>query len=340
MFSRWSASNDGKVRPLHQQMDGYVVKFGDPFPTGDVIPGASEWGCRCIKVDFIGREGTKVGPAEGKEEPNLGAPAETPAEPFPQGPAEYPPLNPDADNTMDRFRAADGTWTPERQALHDEIVAKHFEGLTPADGRPEIMVTGGGPASGKGSVLKGIDAPNHVHIDPDLIKAELPEYQQGVKLGRTDAAAFAHEESSYLRDRLAAEAVSRNFNAVIDGTGDNALEKLAGKIASYRAGGARIVANYVTLDTDVAMQRMLARGRRSGRYVPEKYLRDVHADIRAILPRAIEDGLFDEVTVWDNNGSKAVRMFHASGSTRTVSPAWERYLARRARTLGALGPRP
>lgn len=57
MFSRWSSSGDSRVRQTHDDpptgVHGQVVRFGTPFATGDVVPGASEWGCRCIKVDFI-----------------------------------------------------------------------------------------------------------------------------------------------------------------------------------------------------------------------------------------------------------------------------------------------
>lgn len=66
MRSRWSSSGDGKERPTHAEANGEVVRFGDPFSTGDVIPGASEWGCRCIKVDFVARptSATVPGPTE------------------------------------------------------------------------------------------------------------------------------------------------------------------------------------------------------------------------------------------------------------------------------------
>ena len=52
MVSEWIDAGDGRVRPLHQQADGEVVRFGQPFPTtGEIIPGSSTFNCRCIKVD-------------------------------------------------------------------------------------------------------------------------------------------------------------------------------------------------------------------------------------------------------------------------------------------------
>jgi hypothetical protein len=54
MVSQWIDSDDGRVRPEHEQADGEVVRFGDPFPTtGEIIPGESTYNCRCIKRDYM-----------------------------------------------------------------------------------------------------------------------------------------------------------------------------------------------------------------------------------------------------------------------------------------------
>jgi hypothetical protein len=86
MASRWASSQDGKERPTHAAANGEVVKFGEPFSTGDVIPGSSEWGCRCIKVDFVLAEGEALpGPTAPK------APKKPPARPAPPPPKPTPP---------------------------------------------------------------------------------------------------------------------------------------------------------------------------------------------------------------------------------------------------------
>ena len=54
MLSMWSSSGDSRVREEHANLDGEIVPYGEPFSNGDVIPGASEYNCRCIKVDFVG----------------------------------------------------------------------------------------------------------------------------------------------------------------------------------------------------------------------------------------------------------------------------------------------
>ncbi len=81
-----------------------------------------------------------------------------------------------------------GGWeyTPERTALHESIIDKMMRGKDgqplqpPADGNKQALFMGGGTASGKGSALKlnpQVIPPDAVTIDPDEIKAMLPEYR-------------------------------------------------------------------------------------------------------------------------------------------------------------------
>lgn len=59
MRSRWVNSGDGRVREEHEDINGVVVRFGEPFPdTGtyndqEVIPGEHTFNCRCIKFDYM-----------------------------------------------------------------------------------------------------------------------------------------------------------------------------------------------------------------------------------------------------------------------------------------------
>ena len=241
--------------------------------------------------------------------------------------ATFPPANPGATETLDKYTLPNGRLTPERQELHDVIVRDHFQGVTPPGGTPTVWVMGGGPAAGKSVMLDQLDTPNAVHIDPDNIKSFLPEYREGVQKGLAEVASIVHEESSALAKRVAAEAVRGNYNLLMDGTGDNTYESLAKKVAGYRANGARVVANYVVVDTDTAVERAIKRGQRTGRFVPETYIRSVHDNIRTILPRAIKEGLFDELTVWDNNGASARKIAEYRNGTLTVldREAWGRF---------------
>jgi predicted ABC-type ATPase len=244
----------------------------------------------------------------------------------------YPPARPGERETLNAFTTADGRLTPERQQLHDAIVRQHFQGAEPvAD--PTVYVMGGGPASGKSVMLDKLDTPaNTVTIDSDHIKTLLPEFREGAALGDANAATMVHEESSVLAKRIVAEAAGGRYRIVVDGTGDNSYANLAKKVASYRAGGGRIVANYVTVDTETAVARAQARGERSGRFVPETFIREVHRNISSLVPRALEEGLFDEFTLWDNNGAagsaKVIARYRDGQLTVLDEDLWQRFLAK------------
>ena len=58
MRSEWVTSGDNRVREEHVAMNGQIVNFGEPFSNGQVIPGTGDYGCRCLKRDFLGRDET------------------------------------------------------------------------------------------------------------------------------------------------------------------------------------------------------------------------------------------------------------------------------------------
>lgn len=204
-------------------------------------------------------------------------------------------------SSMEQYTDADGNWTPQRQKLHDEIVASTLSGAHPVD-HPTVTFFGGGPASGKSTVMSVEE--NNVVVDADAMKAKLPEYNDMIKRGDSRAAAFSHEESSYLSSRVMNEGVAGGYNVTLDGTGDSSIGKLEKKVAVARAAGATVNAKYVTVDTDEAVRRATLRGQRTGRVVPESVIRETHANVSRTFNDAIKEDLFDSVQLWDNNGSK------------------------------------
>ena len=168
--------------------------------------------------------------------------------------------------------------SPERVALHDKIIESHFTNedgtaKTPPTGQPEYVFMGGGPASGKSSMLaegagpewagngtnrsetgsdgafrsRGTDK-NSVAINADEIKADLPPYKQLVgdakskggvgvdkRVGQMTAASSVHEESSILSKAVNTRAVEGGFNVILDGTGDKSGKDMQGKIEAVRS---------------------------------------------------------------------------------------------------------
>lgn len=216
--------------------------------------------------------------------------------------AEFPAANPVGRDTFDRFRVGEG-FTPERERLHEEIIEDFFKDAKPTD-KPVALMTGGGPASGKSVLTREghvESLKNAVTVDSDEIKKLLPEYKLGTKVKDPNAAAYAHEESSYLSKEIMRRAAESKRNVFLDGTGDSSIESLKKKTTALRLGGQTLRANYVTVDTAEAIRRNEARAAKTGRMVPNSFVSETHKNISKIFPQILEENLFDEITLWDTN---------------------------------------
>jgi len=248
---------------------------------------------------------------------------------------KYPPANSNGVDTQQRFKKPDGTYTKERQALHDNIEKEYFEGKSPAEGQAEFLLMGGGSASGKSSVFRHglVKTPdNMVKMDSDDIKGKLPEYDAMVKGKNSKAAAYAHEESSDISKQIMGKGLKQNYNTMLDGTGDSSLEKLKKKTDAARAAGHRVRAVYLTVDTNEAIRRSDARAEKSGRKVPHEAIRAIHSSVSRVVPQAIKAGLYDDFELWDNNavGKPPKRIARAKGTKLEVldEKAWAAFLAK------------
>jgi predicted ABC-type ATPase len=189
---------------------------------------------------------------------------------------------------------------PERKKLHDQIVARALAGHQP-QAHPIATFLGGGPASGKGTVLAGLQG-DSAHIDADEIKKQLPEYQSMTRAGDLGAANYVHEESSVISKRIMREAAQRKLNFTLDGTGDSSYEKMKGKIDAARLHGHLVVGKYVTIPTDEAVARAKLRAAETSRLVPETVIRHTHAAVSQVFEQAVRNNDFDALELWDNNG--------------------------------------
>jgi len=216
---------------------------------------------------------------------------------------DYPPKNALGKNTQMRFSDGKGNYTPEREALHEEIVARYIVGTTPVRNKVVTLVAGG-PSSGKSSAKEGLTFENTVMVDADQIRKFLPEYQEQVGLNKK-IAEFTHEEASDIAQKIVAAAGKNNRNLMIDGVGNGTFEKMVDRVAKLRADDYQIEARYTVLEPERARARMIKRaetpGEDFGRYVPEDYLMDAHKGIANGLPKLIATGGFDKIEVFDNN---------------------------------------
>lgn len=197
-------------------------------------------------------------------------------------------------------RTPDGVpiFTPERAALHDDIISSILNPHGPSDD-PTFTMLGGGPASGKTTALgrmatEGIDG---AVIDPDAIKAMLPEYKAMVAAGDSRAAAFVHEESSYIAKRVQQAAFERRVSVLLDGTGDGSPSGLEAKILAARTNGYQVRGYYATISIDEAIERATLRAARTGREVPITKITATHAAVSRVFPLAASS--MDEIFLFD-----------------------------------------
>jgi predicted ABC-type ATPase len=204
--------------------------------------------------------------------------------------------------THDIYRDAKRNILPARKKLHNDIVD---EFLAPGSSNTGyVYMTGGAPANGKSALIdsgklthpKGI-----LNIDPDAIKKKLPEYNRMVKQGDSTAANAVHEESSYLSKRIVDGGLKKNYDLLIDGVGNGDYDDLIAKFTKYKTAGKKIRADYVTLDTDLSLELARKRAIKTGRKVPETYIRAMNKSVSQIVPRIIKDKVIDELYLWDTN---------------------------------------
>lgn len=200
----------------------------------------------------------------------------------------------------------DGALTPERLALHRKIIETLVPpGAKPPSGRPPVIhILGGGPASGKSTMLKkgGLEIETgHVEINPDTIKEMLPEYEQLLNAGSKDAARFVHDESSNIAHAAKELALSRGLDIVLDGTGDGRAEELQSKIEQARGLGYKVVGHYASNSIDNAMKGAQKRYEEQGRWVPEHIIRNTHANVTKAFTHTVRKRMWDEVQLFDTN---------------------------------------
>lgn len=241
-------------------------------------------------------------------------------------------------NSLAAHMDENGKLTPEREAVHKKIIDSLLSGKTPVEGQATMTMLGGGPASGKSSVMNPDTSkdPNAVTVDPDAIKKMLPGFNEMAKKD-PNAAAYYHEESSALAKRFSEVAFGENYNVIYDGTGDGSNGSVQKKIDSARAHGYRVEAKYVSVDTESAVQRnqkryddAVARGE-TPRLPPVDMVRSTHAKCTDISVAMANK--FDHIEIWDNNGARGQQkmvMTGGSGKGLTVvqgqEAAAKRYL--------------
>jgi len=228
------------------------------------------------------------------------------------------------------------SFTPERQELHDRVIEEHLASAPPPDGQPTYVMLGGGAASGKSflsndpewreqtGMLYAVDLSEKpgetgeaVLVNPDVMKAMLPGYEEGIASGDRNTANYFHEESSYLSKRLTEAAYENGLSIVNDGVNDGSVAKVDSKLSVAEENGYRLVGAYVTADTGAAYDRALTRGEQTGRFIDPGDFLEGHQGVSAVFPHVADR--FDRLTLVDTNGKPPIVIGSGSGQQFNVS---------------------
>lgn len=206
-------------------------------------------------------------------------------------------------DTKSQNTRPDGLYTPEREAVHDEIIRNYLKdyqavhGQLPPTGleHPVVTFMSGMPGAGKSSAAKDIlteGSGKVISIDPDTMKAYFPEYNNGF-----GSAAIARE-SGDVADKLMEYAARQRMNIVIDGTmktsgalpstfGDGAI----GKMAAFQDKGYRVETRFVDASVPQSITSTVTRFHNefqqtgTGRYVALGFTRALADDKYGTAPR-------------------------------------------------------
>lgn len=185
---------------------------------------------------------------------------------------------------------------------------------------PQAIFMMGGPGSGKTTLLDKLmeGKQGFVHIDPDAIKAKLPEYMFGVALGYKGIANTVNASSGNIATRLGRRVRSAGLNHIWDGTGahrpgyEDMLKDLKKK--GYNT---QLVAQH--LPVREGLQRALARAELpismgGGRFVPIEAIEGAYQKV----PRNFEPlaKLFDSASITDGMSGKEIMRY---GEGKVVS---------------------
>jgi predicted ABC-type ATPase len=165
-----------------------------------------------------------------------------------------------------------GKVTGERQVLHNQIVKEMLGDGPRFVENPKLIVTMGGAASGKSSMLKSIPHEGFAHLDADEAKRRIPEYREAQFDGWAGAAAFVHEESSEINKSAIKAARELRMNVIVDTVGQDP-GKVAALIRSFRDQGYTDEVHYLDFDYEKARPFHDQRAEKTGRIIPEGVMR-------------------------------------------------------------------
>lgn len=232
---------------------------------------------------------------------------------FPSVPQTIPEGDPLLVPTNVRYKNIGGNYKPGRQRRHNTIISNAMKGGdVAAEGeKPVVIFMGGGAAAGKSTIIsKLLDTgviPDHqyVMINPDDIKALLPETQQVKAKGDSRSAMVVHEESNDIAQQLNIKAASERKHIIIDKTLADPAKSMEW-MRYYRDHGYEVMFIGVTVDPVEALLRAKQRYYNIGRLPPPRAMVKAHRGFNSGVDGYIDAA--DVAIVFDNTGQNPVEV--------------------------------
>lgn len=250
------------------------------------------------------------------------------------------------------------TWTPERAALHKEILDEFYAKAAAVPSEGKAIVSGGLGGAGKGTTLKrtaGVNQSTYITVNPDDFKEAMaargmvPEVEG---LSPMEATPLIHEEASYLALALADRAYADRKNLIWDITmsSSGSVQK---RVDAMRAAGYEdIEALFVDIPVETSVERALGRHRSGmakhrngegdgGRFVNPAHIRSAADDDFSSANRRVFEDLkpqFDHWSLFDNSkaGQEAERVEESGTRPSEEIQAREKYAAAQRERLGPI----
>jgi predicted ABC-type ATPase len=167
----------------------------------------------------------------------------------------------------------------DRQLLYEFLVAQRLAQSSAQAEQLEAILTMGGPGSGKSTVLRQLDlCQTGTIINADDFKADLVEYQVALAAKDRLAASRVHEESSLMARRTRNESIHTKRSFCWDGTLSDREEALR-LIEILQSRGYHVTVIGAMLPTQLGIERVIARGERTGRFIPLEVVTDSYEQI-------------------------------------------------------------
>lgn len=180
----------------------------------------------------------------------------------------------------------------EHDRRYKSLAEEAFYGTEPQE-RPRAVITGGQPASGKGTLAS--NAVNElageggaVKIDADDLRDWHPSYAALQRENDREAASLVHPDAAKWAKRLTDDAIEARRNLVIDQT-SRSPEALIARTQQLREAGYHVELRVMAVNSETSQQRVYTRyeGQKAddgvGRFVPK----EVHDEAYSGLPESI-----------------------------------------------------